>query len=158
MKYVILLLLVALGAMGLLLANEREEHAKTQRDYAVERRALSDDVTKKTTELRKKDQQLALANMEIADGQTKLTTERNKRAADARAANRLLVDTAAAIGSGKRPTNPEAARYFDAATVAGGLVGECSTRRLEVAEAATELRDKVTGLQAYVTNVCTKEK
>ncbi len=154
MNYLLAGLLLAVAGLGLLLANEQSEHEKTKRVHAEEYREMANAVAEKTAELRAKDGQLALANKEITDGQIKLNSEKLARAADARRAVASLHATAEALGNRKRPDNPEAGRYFDEAATAGRLVGECSDRRTEVAEAATDLRNQVIGLQSYVLFVC----
>lgn len=132
--------------------------ANTEADWAKEREHLATVAQTAITKNRELEQKLGTANMENANEQARLKTDAARRIAAADRAAAGLRDTIYALGRRERPATPEAAGWFDAATTARRLVGECSGRRLEVAAAAHELRTQVTGLQRYVNEVCLAEQ
>lgn len=76
------------------------------------------------------------------------------RLARADAVNRGLRDEVARLNARPVPEDAAAAAYAGEARVARELLGTCSQRYTEVARDADELRDQVTGLQAFATQVC----
>jgi len=154
MKYIALALLVLFGVQSYRLASETAAHAKTVADHATHLAAVDREIAATTTKLRTLEQRLAQRNLEIANEQARLKADADRRVADAQRAAASLRDTLYALGRRERPADPAAARWFDATTTARRLVGECSDRRQEVAEAADGLRTQVIGLQRYVAEVC----
>lgn len=81
------------------------------------------------------------------------------RLARSTAAHRGLLDTIADLNArnaelSEASQDARVAALAREAATARELVGECSSRRREVAAAATELRDQVIGLQAFAVTVC----
>lgn len=147
---------MALAIAGLLaaLAIAQKNHAEDIAAWAIERTALAEAKTTATDKVRTLETQLNTANLENANEQARLKIDAARRIADAQRATAGLRDTLYALSRRERPTNPTAAGWFDAAAAARQLVGECSERRTEVAEAADGIRAQVIGLQRYVAEVC----
>lgn len=142
------------GVQTTRLAIAERDHAETSADWAIERTALAEAKTTATEKVRKLETQLNTANLENANEQARLKADAARRIADAQRAAAGLRDTIATLSRRDRPADPAAAGWFDAATVARGLVGQCSDRRRDVAEAAHSLRTQVIGLQRHVAEVC----
>lgn len=147
---------MALVIAGLLaaLAVSQKNHAEDIAAWAIERTALAEAKAAATEKARTLETQLNTANLENANEQARLKADATRRIADANRAAAGLRDTIYALGNRPRPADTAAAGWFDAATTARQLVGECSDRRKEVAEAADGIRTQVIGLQRYVAEVC----
>lgn len=151
---------MALAIAGLLaaLAISQKKHAEDITAWAIERAELADAKTTATEKVRTLETQLNAANLENANEQARLKADAARRIADANRAAASLRDTIATLRSRDRPADPTTASWFDAASIARQLVGECSDRRQEVAQAADGLRTQVIGLQRYVAEVCQASK
>lgn len=117
---------------------------------------------KTTAQEKQKLQQEQLAKLEEAQkGVERIAYEDDKkrqalaaRAVRAESAAASLRDEVARLNARPAPEDAGAAAYAREASTARELLGECSTRRTEVARAADELREQVTGLQDFAKNVC----
>ncbi|MEO8296331.1 MAG: hypothetical protein ABI574_00845 [Burkholderiales bacterium] len=76
------------------------------------------------------------------------------RAARAERANAGLLHEIARLNSRPAPEDPRAAAIAGEAAAARELLGTCAERHRTVAAAADILRDQVTGLQQFATQVC----
>lgn len=96
---------------------------------------------------------------EIAHEQAQREAALQLRVARSTAAHRGLLDTIADLNARNAELSEAAgdarlAGVAREAALARELLGQCSSRRREVAAAAEGLRDQVTGLQAWATTVC----
>lgn len=151
-----LLAAMALAIAGLVaaLALEKQDHAESREAWAIERKDLAETARVATEKARTAENALNTRNLEIANEQARLKADAARRVADAQRVAAGLRVTIYALGRRERPADSTAAGWFDAATTARRLVGECSDRRTEVATVAHELRTQVIGLQSYVAEVC----
>lgn len=93
----------------------------------------------------------------IADEDARRTAERQRRDAAARSQLVRLQRTIATLQQRKLPEPGDVAgiaALAGQASTARELLGRCSGRYADLAAAADGLRDQVTGLQAYVKDVC----
>jgi septal ring factor EnvC (AmiA/AmiB activator) len=152
--YIMAAMALVIAVLVAALAMAKQDHAEDLTAWAIERTALAEAKTKATERVRDLETQLNTANLENANEQARLKADATRRIAAANRAAASLRDTITTLRSRERPTDPTTASWFDAASTARQLVGECSERRTEVAEAADGIRTQVIGLQRYVAEVC----
>jgi hypothetical protein len=133
-----------------------KQHAlKALADYRLE---VAQATATQEAKAREREHELTHANEKIADE----LAQKEKRLAAATAAARRtdagLRDEIARLNARTRPANPESAALADEARVARELLGACSQRYTSVAGDADQLRDQVTGLQAFAKQVCQSQE
>lgn len=109
------------------------------------------------SEARAKEQAMQKEAERVANEQAQKQEVLNRRIAATESVAGSLRDQILRLNSGTAPADPESAALFEQARTARELLGSCADRYKNVARAADELRDQVTGLQDFVGSVCTQQ-
>lgn len=150
----IALALVSAGVQTWRLSEAHAAHDKAVAAWSTERTTLANDRADAIEARNTAERAKSADNLENANEQARLKEDGNRRVAALAGANRGLHDTIAALNAGHLPGDPGAAGSADAAAAARRLVGECADELASVGGAAHGLRNQVTGLQRYVSEVC----
>jgi len=123
-------------------------------ELAEYRAEVAENTQKAEAEARAKEQAMRRQVERVADEQAKKQEVLNRRITAAESVAGSLRDQILQLNSGPVPTDPGSAAVFEQARTARELLGACAGRYTDVARAADELRDQVTGLQDFVGSVC----
>jgi ATPase subunit of ABC transporter with duplicated ATPase domains len=127
---------------------------KAQGELATYRAEVAENTRKAEAEARAKEQAMQVQVERIAANEAKKTQVLAARVAAADSAARGLRDDIERLNARPAPEDPESAAYAREARTARELLGACAAEYRAVAEGADQLRDQVTGLQDYASNVC----
>ena len=144
--------LVALFALLAGISYVRMHSAKAE--LAEYRAEVAENTRKAETEARAKEQAMRQQAERVANEQAQKQELLNRRITATESVAGSLRDQILRLNSGTAPADPESAAIFEQARTARELLGSCASRYTDVARAADELRDQVTGLQDFVGSVC----
>lgn len=144
---VILILLAVSGGCFVRMHLAKSELASYKADVAENTR-------KAEAQARAKEQAMRNQVDRIANNAAKKQTELAARAATSDVVTRELRDTVERLNARPAPTDAQSAAFALEANTARQLLGSCTKEYRGVAQAADELRDQVSGLQDYASNVC----
>ena len=125
-----------------------------QSDLASYRAEVAENTAQAQAQARAQEQAMHQQAQRIAHDAAKKQTVLAARAATSDLIARSLRDEIDRLNARPAPADPGAAAHAREARTARELLGACADRYKDVARAADELRDQVTGLQDYTTTIC----
>lgn len=152
----VLILVLAAFTFGLYVANSnlKAQLAETRSEFSQYKAQAAEQQAQLVAKHRQVEVELSTRNERLIHELAEKDRQLAARAAAARRSDAGLRDEIARLNARPVPANPELAAAADEARAARELLGSCSQRYTELAREADELRDQVTGLQDFATNVC----
>lgn len=123
-------------------------------ELAEYRTEVAENTRRAEAEARAKEQAMRQQAERVSNEQSQKQEILNRRITAAESVAGSLRDQILRLNSGTAPTDPESASFFEQARSARELLGACAGRYTDVARAADQLRDQVSGLQDFVGSVC----
>lgn len=123
-------------------------------DLAQYRAQVAENTTRAEAEARAKETAMRKQSERLANEQAKKDTELQARAVAANTAVVGLRDDIARLNAGEAASDSSASASANGSSVARQLLGACANEYRDMAQSADRLRDQVSGLQSYATQVC----